>query len=195
MTTTTNTQAKRNTEFIPECVGSAALFLNPLLEDPASASSSAELREQAALMHQAEEMCLNCPMMQQCLYEAVAKHDIAGFVAGTTQRQRNAMRSKLNVVVKPENLDFFAGVNSGGAVDHDLVIKMRRSNPAEPLESLAERLGCSLSTVKRHLRIERNQTAPARPKLQVVPPSTDQVMEAWREISYRQPTRRLRKVA
>ena len=46
-------------------------------------------------------------------------------------------------------------------VDHDEVVRLRRAHPDESLERLARRLGCSLSTVKRHLRRERNQPTSA----------------------------------
>ena len=67
-----------------------------------------------------------------------------------------------------------AGVTGGHRqVDHDEVVRLRHAHPDESLETLARRLGCSLSTVKRHLRRERrNPTVrrdqPPKPSLSAV---------------------------
>ena len=63
---------------------------------------------------------------------------------------------------RPEDFDSLAGVVGGQrTVDHDEVVRLRRAHPDESLERIARRLGCSLSTVKRHLRRERNEPAAA----------------------------------
>ncbi len=95
---------------------------------------------------------------------------MSGFVAGTTVRQRGEIRRRLGVVVEPEDLDTLAGVVGGARqVDHDEVLRLRRANPHETLEQVAQRLGCSLSTVKRHLRRERSEPAPRRTASRPVP--------------------------
>ena len=113
------------------------------------------------------EVCASCPLLTACLYRAVVEYDVSGFVAGTTERQRAAIRDQLGVEVEPEDLDHLAGVvGTQRTVDHDEVIRLRRAHPDESLERIARRLGCSLSTVKRHLRKERQQpsatSAPAK---------------------------------
>lgn len=174
----------------PICVGRSDLFLNPLLE-LGSAATATQRREQAALARQAEELCLQCPLMVECLYTAVVEHDVAGYVAGTTQRQRAEMRNRLKIRVTPEDFDSFVGVNSGRQVDHDEVLRLRAANPTASLESLANRLGCSLSTVKRHLRKAREGERPERPRrLAAVPPTIEQVMMAYRDVTAPRPTRR-----
>jgi len=45
---------------------------------------------------------------------------------------------------------------------HDEIIRLRNAHPDQSLEALAHRLGCSLSTVKRHLRQERDQPSVRR---------------------------------
>jgi hypothetical protein len=166
------------------CVAYAALYQHPLLEDPALALTAKQRRIQAALTRSAEGICRNCPMMAQCLYTAVVRHDVAGYAGGTTERQRLAMRSKLGWRVAPESLDAFTGCSSGRQVDHEEVVRLRRANPADSLETIAERLNCSVSTIKRHLRMERRgvTNGAAKPKLKLVPPSREQVMTALREV-------------
>ena len=158
------------------CVEFADLFLNPLLEEPSGASSQ-ERREQAMLQRQAAALCSKCPLRAQCLYDAVVNFDIAGFVAGTTARQRVEIRHRLGIRVQPEDFDTLAGVTaSDRQLDHREVVRMRNANPHETLDRIAARLGCSLSTVKRHLRKSREESD--KPRVEVAKPSASQVMSA-----------------
>lgn len=147
------------------CVRFASLFQDPLLEEPPSSSAPAATRHQYASMTQrAAEICGACPLQSSCLYESVVEHDVHGYVAGTTQRQRAEIRRQLRVTVEPEDFDTFAGATARNRpVDHDEVVRLRKANPDETLESIAQRLGCSLSTVKRHLRRERNAAKSGAP--------------------------------
>jgi hypothetical protein len=106
-------------------------------------------------------------LIVDCLYRAVVEYDVAGYVAGTTPSQRAQIRHRLDVTVEPEDFDSLAGITRRNRqVNHSEVVRLRNANPNESLETLAQRLGCSLSTVKRHLRRERRQPAPrtAAPK-------------------------------
>ena len=95
--------------------------------------------------------------MRQCLYSAVVEYDVAGYCAGTTRKQRTEIRNLLKVSVEPEDLDTLAGVQARHRqVDHHEVVRLRNANPHESLDTIAHRLGCSLSTVKRHLRKARS---------------------------------------
>ena len=169
------------------CVRNAALFQDRLMEEPPTSSAPAALRHHYnSLTEQAAEVCAECPLQQSCLYDAVVKHDVSGFVAGTTQRQRSQIRRRLNVSVEPEDFDTFAGATSRNRpVDHEAVIRLRRANPDETLESIAQRLGCSLSTVKRHLRRERAaQQGPTRlTAVRRTLPTLTQVLAAAAEIA------------
>lgn len=167
----------------PACVSNADIFQSPLIEDPTLATTSEARRRQILMTRKAENLCLNCPMMVECLYQAVVKHDVAGYAGGSTQRQRVEMRSRLGVKVEPEDFDTFAGATGGHQVDHREVLRLRAANPTDSLESIAQRLGCSLSTVKRHLRKARRGETVGRPaKLAPVPPSVEQVLTAYREV-------------
>lgn len=147
----------RGTQAATGCVEFADLFQDSLLEEPPTSSAPAGVRHRyAGLTERAGEICSECPMVRACLYDAVVRHDVAGYVAGTTQRQRSEIRRRLGIIVEPEDFDTLAGATARNRpVDHDEVVRLRRANPDETLESIAARLGCSLSTVKRHLRRER----------------------------------------
>jgi len=143
----------------PACVSSPESFWDPLVEDPPrGALTRADRDRQTRLVARARATCAECPLRTACLYDAVVRHDVAGFVGGTTVRQRHEIRRRLGIVVEAEDLDTLAGVLGGARqVDHDEVLRLRRAKPDETLEQLAARLGCSLSTVKRHLRRERHE--------------------------------------
>jgi hypothetical protein len=167
------------------CVGLASVFQDPLLEEPPSGSTPVAVRRRyAQMLSTAEEACEACPLLVDCLYRAVVEHDVAGYVAGTTAAQRFQIRRRLQVSVDPEDFDTLAGViGRHRQVDHDEVVRLRRGNPQESLEALAHRLGCSLSTVKRHLRRERSEhpgaaAGVARPK-----PSRNEVLSVAAEVT------------
>lgn len=180
MSTTINTDLT-----IPACVEYADLFQDPMLEDQVAPKNVDQRRQLMMMQRKAENICLDCPLMTRCLYTAVVEHDVAGLVAGTTPRQRTEMRNLLGVSPKPEDLDTHAGVSAPNRqVDHDEVVRLRNANPYDSLESIAQRLGCSLSTVKRHLRKARNQDPAATPAAPAaVPPSLEQVMTAYRAVT------------
>lgn len=157
VTTLLNRLDDRSARLATGCVQFAELFQDALLEEPPTSSAPAPARHRYnGLTQQAAEICSGCPMVRDCLYDAVVRYDVSGFVAGTTSRQRSEIRRRLGVIVEPEDFDTLAGATARNRpVDHDEVLRLRRANPDETLESIAQRLGCSLSTVKRHLRRER----------------------------------------
>ncbi len=163
----------------PACVAAAQVFTNPLLEEPLpSSATGAQRQARAILVAKAGETCAKCPMFSSCLYDAVVDHDVYGFVAGTTARQRQEIRAELGVRVDPEDFDTLAGVTAPNRqVDHTEVLRLRNANPADSLESIAQRLGCSLSTVKRHLRRARNGEVVE--KTTTSRPTSEQVLEAY----------------
>lgn len=162
----------------PACVAAAQVFRNPLLEDPLPSRASGSVRqERAILVAKASDACANCPMFSTCLYDAVVTHDVYGFVAGTTARQRQEIRAELAVVLESEDFDTLAGVTAPNRkVDHAEVVRLRSANPTGSLEAIAHRLGCSLSTVKRHLRRERTGDVATRPAS--VAPTSEDVLDA-----------------
>ncbi|MGL4832415.1 MAG: WhiB family transcriptional regulator [Propionibacteriaceae bacterium] len=179
---------------VPACTTLADLFQHQLLEDPpaASALTASQRRLTAAMTARAAQACEGCPFKAQCLHDAIVQHDVAGYVAGTTLRERNEIRKHLGVRVESEDLDTLAGViTPHRQVNHEEVLRLRRANPDESLDTIAHRLGCSLSTVKRHLRKARAAQGAA---LAVVQPTRDQVWDAVGECR-KAPRRRVAVVA
>jgi len=166
----------------PACTAASEVFCNPLLEEPLPNSApGAQRHTRRILMAKATETCNNCPLFDTCLYDAVVNHDVYGFVAGTTPRQRHEIRAELEVTVEPDDFDTLAGVTSPNRqIDHDEVVRLRAANPHESLESIAQRLGCSLSTVKRHLRRARNGEIAARQES--VQPTLEDVLDVYDSI-------------
>ena len=161
------------------CIDTPALFQDDLLENPSLARSEAQRRRLTAMTNQARATCAECPLFASCLYDAVVKHDVAGFAGGTTAQERSQIRASLGVTVEPEDLDTLAGVVRGGRqLNHDEVLRQRQANPHESLEVLAMRLGCSLSTVKRHMRRARAAAA-SEVTLAVVRPTMARVLAAF----------------
>ncbi|WCC79870.1 WhiB family transcriptional regulator [Cutibacterium equinum] len=157
---------------LPACANLTAVFQHPLLEGDSAAATPDEHRLERALRTQAQAACSACPLFEQCLENAILNHDVAGFAAGTTPRQRSRIRSRLGVRVRPEDFESYAGVISPGRqVSTQDVVKLRQAHPDQPLSFIAERLGCSLSTVKRHMRQARDTSsaprhnAPAKAKM------------------------------
>ena len=148
------------------CIDNPALFQHELLEEPVKARQGTDAqRRQALLAARAAAVCAGCPLFTSCLYEAVVDHDVAGFVAGSTEAQRVQMRHALGVKVEPDDLDVLAGVVRGGRqINHDEVVRLRQANPHESLEVLAMR---------------RARTAPAEVKLAMVKPSVERVLAVF----------------
>ena len=165
------------------CVELASVFHDQLLEEPLPASASATLRRrQLGLITAAQRACRACPLITDCLYRAVVEYDVAGYVAGTTPPQRTQMRRQLDITVEPEGFDTLAGVTGRHRqIDHSEVVRLRKANPHESLEMLADRLGCSLSTVKRHLRRERR--APCGSAVVAAKPTSAEVLAAAAEVT------------
>ncbi len=161
------------------CIDNPALFQDELLENPSLARSEGERHRLTAMTNQARATCADCPLFASCLYDAVVKHDVAGFAGGATAHERAQIRAMLGVSVEPEDLDTLAGVVRGGRqLNHDEVLRQRQANPHESLEVLAMRLGCSLSTVKRHMRRARAAAA-SEVTLAVVKPTMKRVLAAF----------------
>lgn len=156
------------------CIQAREIFQNPLVEEPPTGRNDLAVR----LAGRAIELCESCPLMDKCLYEAVVEHDAAGVAGGTTALQRTRIRRLLGVNVDREDLSDFAGTTrEGGRLTHAEVSRARRADPDATLETIAERLGCSLSTVKRHLRQVRAEGAPVAP-VRTAKPSPSAVQAA-----------------
>jgi DNA-directed RNA polymerase specialized sigma24 family protein len=171
------------------CGARTDIFQHRLLEEPPPASATRRTRERyEQLVREAKALCASCPLFTDCLFSAVAEHDVSGFVAGTTAAQRRSMRNLLDVEVQADDFDQLAGARgTRRPVSHEEVLRLRTQYPNDSLESLAMRLGCSLSTVKRHLRRARRGQSPAtkaprrRPEVSAVLDAFDAVVDQPRQ--------------
>ena len=170
---------------VPACADDPMTFLDDALETPLGRHglTAAMRREVARKRAEAHRRCAACPILTECLYRAVVEVNVSGFVACTTESDRQDLRRRLGVqVTDAEVASFGAARLGGGPVDHDAVLAARQAHPGDTCQQLAERLGCSTSTIKRHLRRARQQTVAA--VLTPVPslPSLDDVLDAFDEM-------------
>ena len=175
-------------DFTTACASDVDLYLHPLLEDPPVASrvDAATYATYERLVERAHAACSRCPILAACLYKAVVQADVSGYVGCTTPKERVAMRRLLGVKLEPEDLDAVAGARvRRQPVDHEAVMAMRAAYPDDPLEQIANRLGCSLSTVKRHMRRARRaeaSRADAEPEALAALPTLDEVFDGFDEV-------------
>ncbi|MCI1749661.1 MAG: sigma-70 region 4 domain-containing protein [Acidipropionibacterium sp.] len=170
----TSTTASPDVSSIPPCATLTEVFQHPFLEEDATPRSAEQRRLHTNLTARATDVCMNCPYFEDCLETSISEHDVAGFVAGTTSRQRTRIRGLLHVRVQPDDMDALVGILSSGRqiATHD-VVRLRRSHPGEPLDFIAQSLGCSLSTVKRHLRRARTEADEPTPFIATRPDRAD----------------------
>ena len=174
-------------DFVTPCASNVDLYLHPLLEDPPSGTRAprADVAEYQRLVAAARQSCSSCPLLPECMYRAVVHTDISGYVGCTTAGERTAIREHIGIVVESEDFDSFAGARGERQpVAHADVLRARAQHPDDSLEALAARLGCSLSTVKRHLRRARHEGADEgdEPVSRAALPSMDEVFDAFEEV-------------
>lgn len=173
------------------CAVDIDLYLHPLLEDPPARSSADQetWAEYEVLVARARSSCASCPLLADCLYKAVVHTDVSGYVGCTTPLERRAIRRRVGIAVRQEDFDAYAGTRGARQpVEHDDVLRMRAAHPDDSLETIAERLGCSLSTVKRHLRRARREGSGgnADEVAETVVPTMDAVFEAFEAVVEKQ---------
>ncbi|TSD64435.1 sigma factor-like helix-turn-helix DNA-binding protein [Aeromicrobium piscarium] len=168
---------------LPPCAMRPEVYQDEqLLCPPARHESSAEQwRDFQAKRDAAHRRCAGCEVLPECLYQAVVEVDVSGFVACTSERERQRMRRVLGIDGPLHDPTQDAPRSGGGPVDHDLVMATRRAHPDDTSRQLAERLGCSLSTVKRHLRRARETESPTPPS-PVPPPTIAQVLDVFDDL-------------
>jgi hypothetical protein len=165
---------------LPACVDAPEQFLDERLQ--VAPTTKAEAVAQAAARAKVHRACAACPIMVDCLYRAVVEVDVSGYVACTTEAERADMRRALGIDVAPAPLMTFGAPRvGGGPVSHEAVLSMRQAHPKDTCQQLAERLGCSMSTIKRHLRREREQQATAQASVHQPQrvPTVEEVLDAF----------------
>ncbi|KAA1424968.1 transcription factor WhiB [Mumia zhuanghuii] len=172
-------------DVVPPCASMADVYdtLAEPLEDISRSSDSWDAWQ--AAHDRAVEACAGCPLLVQCLYRAVVDDDVAGYAACTSPQDRAEIRTRLGVTVTAPDIDRIAGVRSSGSpIDHEAILATRRAYPNDTFAQLAERLGCSLSTIKRHLREASTRPRPAtKPRAsRTTRPSVDEVLDVFDEV-------------
>lgn len=164
---------------VPPCAHQPELFEEVAAVAADTGSALAPARELIAV---ARRSCAGCPMLVDCLYRAVVEVDVSGFVACTTEADRAAIRESLGIEVTQSTLAPFGSARlGGGPVSHEAVVAARQAHPNDTCQQLAERLGCSTSTVKRHLRRAREAADEAQlaEPVQRRIPSVEEVLDAF----------------
>ncbi|HPU13615.1 MAG TPA: WhiB family transcriptional regulator [Aeromicrobium sp.] len=165
---------------LPPCAMAPEVYQDEvLLSPPARREVTAdEWREYQAKRSAAHRRCAGCEVLDECLYRAVVEVDVAGFLACTSEAERKRMRRELSIDVQVDSSPYGTARVGGGPVDHDEVIAARKAHPDDTCRQLAERLDCSTSTVKRHLRQEREGKAKAAVAA-MDKPTMDQVLDTF----------------
>lgn len=166
-------------DVVPPCVSMRDVY--DTLADPCESRHAWNgARDQAA------EACASCPLLATCLYRAVVEGDVEGYVACTLPQERHEIRSRLGITVSAVDTDRLAGLRPTDSVPgpHD-VLAARRAYPSDTFAQLADRLGCSVSTVKR--RVREASSEGARPSRTAVP-SVDAVLDVFDEVVGNAPT-------
>ncbi|MET0767002.1 MAG: transcription factor WhiB [Aeromicrobium sp.] len=158
------------------------LLHSPPARTDISAAAWDELTVKRASVHR---QCAGCPLMVDCLYRAVVEVDVSGFVACTTEHDRQLIRRQLGIEVQQATATPYGAPRvGGGPVSHEAVMAARQAYPKDTCHQLAERLSCSTSTIKRHLRRAREEKAPAAPAGTAVrvTPTIDAVLDCFDQL-------------
>lgn len=149
-------------QYVPPCALKPEAYLDeriqsPTIRDDVTFAEWESLRKQRAFVHR---NCAGCPVLADCLYRAVVEVDVFGYAACTTAAQRQQIRRRLGIeILQTTNGPFSAPRTGAGPIDHESVLALRQTYPTDTSIQLAQRLGCSTSTVKRHLRRAREVEA------------------------------------
>ncbi|AXT86371.1 transcription factor WhiB [Aeromicrobium sp. A1-2] len=172
----------------PPCATTPEVFHDELLHSPPARTdiTAAEWEQLAVKRAAVHRQCAGCPLMIDCLYRAVVEVDVSGYAACTTEIDRQQIRHRLGIVIQqPSSVPYGAARVGGGPVSHESVMTVRHAYPKDTCHQLAERLGCSTSTVKRHLRRarEQKQDQAMQPRVSTPTlPSIDAVLDCFDEL-------------
>ncbi|MEJ7634775.1 transcription factor WhiB [Aeromicrobium sp.] len=144
----------------PPCAYEPEVYHDEQLHSPPARTdiTAAEWETLTVKRATVHRQCAGCPLMVDCLYRAVVEVDVSGFVACTTESDRQLIRQQLGIEIQqPSMTPYGAARVGGGPMSHEAVMTVRQAYPKDTCHQLAERLGCSTSTIKRHLRRAREQ--------------------------------------
>ncbi len=166
----------------PSCISAPGVFNDETLHNPPARHevSFSEWEHLTAQRATAHRQCAGCPLMVECLYRAVVEMDVSGFVACTTENDRHKIRAELGIQVSQPAIACGGARVGGGPLSHDAVMMMRHAYPKDTCRQLAERLDCSTSTIKRHMRRAREMKKdPVAPLGVPALPTIDQVLDCF----------------
>jgi len=169
----------------PPCASVPEVYQDELLHTPPSRNelTAAQWQQLALKRAAAHRQCARCPLMVDCLYRAVVEVDVSGFVACTTEDDRAAIRRQLGIEVQQQAATPYGAARvGGGPVSHEAVMTARHAYPKDTCHQLAERLDCSTSTIKRHLRRAREQKGTVSEANTSLAPSVDAVLDAFDQL-------------
>lgn len=165
------------------CISEPEIFQDEYLHNPPARHevSLTEWEHLTAKRATAHRKCAGCPLMVECLYRAVVEMDVSGFVACTSEADRHKMRAELGIHVSAPAFPFGGARVGSGPLSHDAVMMMRHAYPKDTCGQLAERLDCSTSTIKRHMRRAREMKKEAASSPRSVPslPTIDGVLDCF----------------
>jgi hypothetical protein len=170
---------------LPPCADAPEAFLDESLQATSTTTLSAAEREKLRATKAAiHRQCAGCALLVDCLYRAVVEVDVSGYVACTTESERAVIRERLGIEVVQSTLTPYGAPRvGGGPVSHEAVLTARQAYPKDTCHQLAERLGCSTSTIKRHLRRDREnraaETDGPHPSVRPALPTIDEVLDAF----------------
>lgn len=173
----------------PPCAHVPEVYDDEQLHSPPARNdiTAAEWARLSAKRATAHRQCAGCPLMVDCLYRAVVEVDVSGFVACTTETDRQMIRQQLGIQIQqPATAPYGVPRVGGGPVSHEAVMTARHAYPKDTCHQLAERLGCSTSTVKRHLRRARDQKrdeALSEPAGMTSLPTIDAVLDCFDQLA------------
>lgn len=172
----------------PPCASVPEVYHDEQLHSPPARTdiSAAQWEQLNVKRASAHRQCAGCPVLVDCLYRAVVEVDVSGFVACTTEADRQQIRRQLGIQVhQASTVPYGAPRIGGGPVNHEVVMNVRLAHPKDTCHQLAERLGCSTSTIKRHLRRAREAKlvqASSSPLAATLAPTVDAVLDAFDQL-------------
>lgn len=172
----------------PPCASVPEVYHDEQLHSPPARTdiTAAEWESLNVKRASAHRQCAGCPVMTDCLYRAVVEVDVSGFVACTTELDRHLIRRQLGITVQQASTTPYGAPRvGGGPVSHEAVMTARQAYPKDTCHQLADRLGCSTSTIKRHLRRAREAKLEAREAIRKTSsqPTMDAVLDAFDMLS------------
>ncbi|MDN5894436.1 MAG: winged helix-turn-helix domain-containing protein [Nocardioides sp.] len=152
------------------CQANSHIYLS--LQPPSWRAAPAQVAAYEKYTGMARDWCANrCPLFAECLRDALSGPGMEGFVAGTTETERERLRETAGITQATFDSDEAAGTypaplpkpEPGKGYDLSATAAAVAAEPDATYAELAERLGMAEVTVKRHCRKLRAAEASGHP--------------------------------